>query len=73
MILFELSATEYELKETHQFAMILPEKYWGPGSYDRWIRVGWALKNTSEKLLPTWLKFCSQSKEFNWTDIPDVN
>jgi len=70
--LFELSATEYELKETHQFTMILPEKYWNPGSYDRWIKVGWALKNTSKKLLPTWLKFSSQSKEFNWTDIPDL-
>ena len=65
----EETPTDYELKETHEFTMILPEKYWGPGSYDKWIRVGWALKNTNKKLLPTWLKFCSQSKEFSFTDI----
>lgn len=65
----EEKPNDYELKETHQFVMILPEKYWGPGSYDRWIRVGWALKNTSKKLLPSWLKFSSQSKEFHFNDI----
>ena len=70
--LFEQSSTEYEVKETHQFTMILPAKYWNPGSYNKWIRVGWALKNTSQKLLPTWLKFCSQSKEFNISDIPEL-
>ena len=64
--------TDYELKETHQFTMILPRSYWGSGSYNRWIRVGWALKNTSTKLLPTWLKFCSQSNEFNFGDIQDL-
>tara|TARA_B100001093_G_scaffold516262_1_gene594638 strand:- start:332 stop:2077 length:1746 start_codon:yes stop_codon:yes gene_type:complete len=52
--------------------MILPKKYWGPGSYDRWIRVGWALKNSSTKLLPTWLKFCSKSEEFDISDIPSL-
>ena len=30
--------------------MILPQKYWGPGSYDKWIRVGWALANISKKI-----------------------
>ena len=70
--LFELSSTEYEFKETHQFTMILPDKYWQPGSYDRWIKVGWALKNTSKKLLPTWLKFSSQSKEFTFNNIAEL-
>ena len=60
---------EYELKETHDFVMILPESYWCSGSYNKWIRVGWALKNTNEKLFLTWVKFCSQSKDFKWTDI----
>ena len=68
----ENAAIDYELKETHQFTMLLPESYWGPGSYNKWIRVGWALKNTSLKLLPTWLKFCSQSNEFNISDIQDL-
>ena len=68
----ETSGISYEIKETHQFVLLLPESYWGPGSYNKWIRVGWALKNTSLKLLPTWLKFCSQSKEFNIKDIPEL-
>jgi len=69
---FEQSSSEYELKELHQFTMILPNNYWKPGSYNKWIKVGWALKNTSHKLLPTWLKFSSQSKEFDCNDIQDL-
>ena len=30
------------------------------------------MKNTSQKLLPTFLKFSSQSKEFNIRDIPNL-
>jgi hypothetical protein len=56
----DIRPIEYELKETHNFTMILPESYYGPGSYTKWIRVGWALKNTSEKLFLTFLKFSSQ-------------
>ena len=36
--------SDYELKTIHDFTMILPEKYYGQGSYDRWIRVGWVLR-----------------------------
>ncbi len=68
----ETSTTDYELKETHQFTMLLPSNYWNIGSYNKWIRVGWALKNTSIKLLPTWLKFSSQSKEFDIHNIPEL-
>jgi len=66
---FENNPMEYELKETHDFVMILPVSYWGPGSYNKWIRVGWALKNTNEKLFLTWIKFSSQSKDFRWDDM----
>ena len=66
------NTNDYELKETHDFTMILPESYWGEGSYNKWIRVGWALKNTNQKLLPTWLKFSSQQKNFDWTTISDL-
>ena len=56
----------YKMKETHEFTVALPEKYYGPGSYGDWIRVGWALCNTSQSLrLPdtlflSWLKLSSQ-------------
>jgi P4 family phage/plasmid primase-like protien len=63
----EIANSDYEIKETHQFTMILPKNYYGPGSYNKWIRVGWALKNTHEKLFLTWLKFSSQSETFNFS------
>ena len=64
--LFDDANTNYNIKEIHNYTMALPEEYWGDGSYDKWIRVGWALKNTSEKHLLTWIKFCSQSKDFDF-------
>ena len=45
-----INPADYELKETHEFTMILPVSYYGDGSYSKWIRVGWALKNTDKKL-----------------------
>ena len=60
--LFEDPNTEYKLKEIHNYTMILSKEYWGPGSYDKWIRVGWALKNTHEDLYLTWMKMSCQAK-----------
>ena len=64
-----LSHNDYEIKETHQFTMILPESYYGEGSFNKWIRVGWALKNTHDKLFLTWIKFSSQSSSFDFRDV----
>jgi P4 family phage/plasmid primase-like protien len=68
----DVRPVDYELKETHSYVMILPESFYGPGSFSKWIRVGWALKNTSEKLFLTWVKFSSQSSEFSFDQIPDM-
>ena len=35
-----ITPSEYELKEIHDFTLELSEKYYGPNSYN-WIRVGW--------------------------------
>jgi P4 family phage/plasmid primase-like protien len=66
----EIACTEYEVKETHQFTMILPESYYNSGGYNKWIRVGWALKNTHEKLFLTWIKLSSLSPSFSFSDVP---
>tara|TARA_B100001094_G_scaffold23379_2_gene19813 strand:+ start:1380 stop:4226 length:2847 start_codon:yes stop_codon:yes gene_type:complete len=66
-MLFDDANTDYTIKEIHNYTMALPKEYWGPGSYDKWIRVCWALKNTNEKLVLTWLKFCSQSDDFDFS------
>ena len=45
-----LTPSEFDLKESHDLVMILPQKYYGNGSYEKWIRVRWCLKHLSEKL-----------------------
>ena len=67
-----INSVDYKVKETHEYTMILPESYYGAGSYNNWIRVGWALASTDSKMLLTWIKFSSQSKEFDWNDIPEL-
>jgi P4 family phage/plasmid primase-like protien len=56
----QTSAVDYRLRETHEFTLALPSDYYGPGSYNKWIRVGWALANTSPKMFVTWLKLSTQ-------------
>ena len=68
----DIDTCEYKLKETHQYTMTLPESYYEAGSYLKWMRVGWALATTSPKLFPTWLKFSSQAKNFDWNDVPSL-
>ena len=45
VIMDNLEPKEYDIHETHKFTMSLSEKHYGP--YEKWILVGWALKNTS--------------------------
>lgn len=62
-----LESREHFIKETSEYAMCLPEKYYN--QYDLWIRVGWALRNTSDKLFLSWILFSSQSEKFSYDKI----
>jgi P4 family phage/plasmid primase-like protien len=66
-MLEELTEDDYGVRETHMFTMELPAKYYNP--YENWIRVGWALHNTDERLFLTWMLFSSQSEKFDYDDI----
>jgi len=81
--LFEdIGACSYKLKEAHNYTMSLPNSYYGPGSFTKWIRVGWALANTGPKMFLTWLKFSCQDGgrdtlkgsdgKFDWRNVPDL-
>jgi len=70
--MFNLTPTEYNIKEAHEYTMILPAEYWGPGSYSKWMRVGWALKNTDQRLFVSWLKFSSQSAHFEFSQVSEL-
>ena len=62
-----LEPKEYEIRETHYYTMALPSQYFDP--YDKWLRVGLALHNTSDKLFLTWMLFSAKSTKFAYTDI----
>ena len=78
----EIGPCNYRIKETHQYTMCLPVSYYGPGSFTKWIRVGWALANTSPKLFLTWVKFSCQTNcrnklrgangKFDWTCVKEL-
>jgi len=66
-----VEANDYYVKESHEYAMSLPESYYGMGSYDKWIRVGWALRNTDSRLFLTWMKMSSKSNTFSFDEVPE--
>lgn len=81
--LFEdVGPLNYRIKETHDYTMSLPASYYGPGSYNKWIRVGMALYNTTPSLFLTWLKFSCQENcrdtlaggngKFDWRQVPEL-
>ena len=67
-----ISSADYVLKDAYDYTMILPPMYYEDGSYAKWIRVGWALKNTNSRLLIVWLKFSSKASKFQYSTIPDL-
>jgi hypothetical protein len=64
-----IQVSDYNLRETHNYSMILPATYYGDGSYEKWIRVGWALKNTDARLLITWIAFCARAPTFHFSEV----
>jgi P4 family phage/plasmid primase-like protien len=66
-----LKQTEYEIKETHEFAQALPEKYYEPGSHSLSRQVAFALKHTDDRLFLSWIKLRSKASDFDYSDIPN--
>ena len=64
-----LSPTDFELREAYDYTMALPKTYYGSGSFTKWIRVGWALRNISPHLFIVWFAFSAQSESFSFSDI----
>lgn len=71
MMLSRVEANDYYVKEAHQYVMILPEQYYGASSYDRWIRVGWALRNTDNRLFLSWMKMSQKSSTFSFGNLSE--
>lgn len=67
-----LSVTEYDLMDAYRYTMILNEEYYGEGSFVKWIRVGWALRNIDNRLFIVWVAFSAKSKTFEYDGIRDL-
>ena len=62
----------FDLREMYDLVMCLPESYYGPGSYTNWIRVGWVLRNSDDRLFIVFVVFSAQSSNFQMTDLMDL-
>jgi len=71
-MLATIHPSEYDIREAYEYAMVLPESYYGTGSYTKWIKVGWALRNISQRLLVVWLAFSAQADRFQYSSIPEL-
>ncbi len=66
-MLSTIDTKEYELRNTHEYVMILPQEYYE--EYTKWLHVGFALNNTSPRLFLSWMLFSSQWSRFSVNDI----
>jgi len=71
-MLKNLKTNEYEIRETHEYAQVLPEKYYEPGSHLLNRMVAFALKNTDERLFISWILLRSKATDFNYSTIPSL-
>ena len=72
LFLDSLTDSEYEIRETWEYTMVLPVSYYGEGSYSKWIRVGWALRNIDDRLFILWVVFSAQAQRFDYQSIPEM-
>jgi P4 family phage/plasmid primase-like protien len=73
MMLKELKPDEYEIRETHEYTQILPEKYYAPGSHLLNRQVAFALKHTDERLFLTWVQLRSKAPDFDYSTIQTLH
>jgi hypothetical protein len=66
------SVDDHKLREIIAYTLILPPSYYEQGSYNKWIKVGWALRSTSESLFIVWVVFSAQSSTFQFDSIMDM-
>lgn len=73
MFLDNLPSEKYDLREAYEYTMALPAEYYEPGSYNKWIKVGFALRNMNVYLLIVWISFSAQSSTFQWaSDVSTI-
>ena len=69
---FDGNVKEYKLYSIHQYAKILPDRFYKEGSYSEWISLAIALKNTHEMFFITWVMVSSKQSGFDYSNIPSL-
>ena len=73
MFIDNIPFEKYQLRSAYLYTSVLPESFYGPGSYNKWIKVGLVLYNTSSYLLIVWLMFSAKSPNFQWpADVESI-
>ena len=62
----------YKMKPTYNYTMILPESFYGMGSFLKWTRVGQALSYKSSSSFIVWVAFSSKQKDFDYNGIDEL-
>lgn len=64
---------QYVQIETYDYLMMLPPSYYEQGSYLKWMRAGWALRNLDPvKMFLPWVAFSAQAKHFQFSSIHEM-
>lgn len=71
-IISSFKPNEYEIRETHEYTNILPEKFYEPGSHLLNRLVAFALKKTDERLFCSWVLLRSKASDFDYKTIPSL-
>ena len=67
-----LKPEDYLLKDAYNYTFILPPEFYETGSYDKWIRTGMALRNTSDCLFVVWVGISAKSRTFDYRTIHEL-
>ena len=67
-----LSPDDSTTREMWEYTMSLPVEYYGKGSYQKRLNVGFALHDYSPKMLVTYIAFCAQRESFDYSRVPDI-
>jgi P4 family phage/plasmid primase-like protien len=67
-----ITDAECEIRDVWEYTLVLPDSFYEQGSYTKWIRVGWALRNVDDRLFILWVVFSAKAARFDFTSIPDM-
>lgn len=70
--LTQIEVLNFDLRETYDYTMALPEKYYGSGSYPYWIKVGLALRNIDDRLFIVWVAMSAKWEHFSFSGIYEM-